>query len=763
MAKKESQTRCIGVLTSGGDAPGMNSAVRAVVRTALQKKGMKVKVFVIKEGYEGLVKGGKDFIVEVNWDYVSGIIHKGGTKIGTTRCEEFKQESGKLKAARNLIKNGIDRLIVIGGDGSITGANELHKEWPNLLEKLAAGTDEDKEISKKAANKPPLAVVGLVGSIDNDMSGTDMTIGADTALHRISEAVDAINSTAASHHRIFVVEVMGRKCGYLALMGALISGADWVLIPEKPTVNEDWKERMIYELKKGMEGKRAIIVILAEGAIDYKGKEISSSDLAKALEQGLKKEGEVKPPDVRVTILGHVQRGGSPSAYDRILSSRLGHAAVEKILKEEAFAKPSILGVKGTDIEVLSLTDTVEKNKRISEAIAECKYDDAMMGRGIFFQKAYEVARILMKPEELVDTLPLPESAPRFAVLHSGAPAPGMNAAVRAAVRLAINKGYGVLGIERGFEGLIRGNIKSLGWSNVNGWASMGGAELGISRKIPGDMDFIRINENMEEHHINGLLIIGGWTGYQGASELLHNRNKFPSFNIPIICMPATINNNLPGTDICIGSDTALNNIVDVVDKIKQSAVAARRCFVVEVMGRYCGYLALMSGLAAGAEQVYMHEEKVNLENLQEDLGRLKNEFDKDKRRLALMIRNEKAYGSYDTRFMTALFNEEGSRIEKKFDARQAILGHLQQGGNPSPFDRILAARMADDCINFLANQVENGTSEYAFIGINKGQITEPINLANFRGMVEEEYQRVRNPWWLKLRSIATLLAREPS
>ena len=759
MINKHNREKCIGVLTSGGDAPGMNAAVRAVVRTALQKKGVKVNVFAIKEGYEGLVKGGDDFIVEADWDYVSGIIHKGGTKIGTTRCEEFKQESGQLKAARNLIEKGIDRLIVIGGDGSITGANELRKEWPGLLEKLAAG--ENKEISRKAAENPKLAVVGLVGSIDNDMSGTDMTIGADTALHRISEAVDAINSTAASHHRIFVVEVMGRNCGYLALMGALISGADWVLIPENPFIGNDWKEEMIGELKKGIDKKRAIIVILAEGATDCYGKEISSNDVAKALEQGLKKEGEDKA-DVRVTILGHVQRGGSPSAYDRVLSSRLGHAAVEKILNDEAFENPSILGVKGTEIVPLPLKATVDKTKEISETIDQCKYEDAMAGRGVFFQEAYEAARILMKPEELVETLPLPEDAPCFAVLHSGAPAPGMNAAVRAAVRLAIDKGCGMLGIKRGFEGLIRGNIEPLGWSDVNGWASMGGAEMETSRKIPGDMDFIRINENIKRHHIKGLLIIGGWTGYKGACELLDNRNKFPGLNIPVICMPATIDNNLPGTDLCIGSDTALNNIVDVVDKIKQSAVAVRRCFVVEVMGGYCGYLALMSGFATGAEQVYLHEKEVTFQNLQEDLEWLIKEFKEKKRRLALMIRNENAYGSYDTRFMTSLFNEEGSRSEKKFDARQVILGHLQQGGDPSPFDRILAARMADDCIDFLVDQLKNGKSDYSFIGINKGQITEPIELENFRGMVEKEYRRAKDPWWLNLRNIATLLAREP-
>ncbi|MCP5106619.1 MAG: 6-phosphofructokinase, partial [bacterium] len=413
--------------------------------------------------------------------------------------------------------------------------------------------------------------------------------------------------------------------------------------------------------------------------------------------------------------------------------------------------------VKGNEIKSLPLEETITNNKIISEALEGNDFDKAMEQRGRCFQVGYRTACTLMTPQEMVETLPLPEDALCFVVLHSGANAPGMNTAVRAAVRLGISKGCKVLGARRGFKGFINGDIEPLGWSDVNGWASMGGAELGTSRKIPYKGDFERIEERIKEHNIKGILIIGGWSGYMAAWELY---KKFDRFNIPVICMPATINNNLPGTDVCIGSDTALNNIMDAVDKIKDSAVAVRRCFVVEVMGRYCGYLALMSGIATGAERVYMHERKVDLELLQKDLKRLIKEFGEDKRRLALMIRNENAYRSYDSRFMTALFNEEG---EGKFDARQAILGHLQQGGKPSPFDRILATRLAEGCIDFLVEKVKKKQPAYAFIGIRDGRLTTPpIPLGDFRRMVDKEFQRVQNPWWLELKDIASVLARQP-
>ncbi len=211
----------IGVLTSGGDAQGMNAAVRAVVRSALN---LGVAVHAIFEGYQGMVDGG-DRIRSLSWDDVGSILHRGGTIIGTARCPVFREREGRLAAARNLLRHGIDRLVVIGGDGSLTGANLFRQEWASLVAELVERGDIDELTAQR---HPALMITGLVGSIDNDMVGTDMTIGADSALHRIVEAIDAITSTAASHQRTFVVEVMGRHCGYLALMSAIAGGADYL-------------------------------------------------------------------------------------------------------------------------------------------------------------------------------------------------------------------------------------------------------------------------------------------------------------------------------------------------------------------------------------------------------------------------------------------------------------------------------------------------------------------------------------------------------
>jgi 6-phosphofructokinase 1 len=221
-----------------------------------------------------------------------------------------------------------------------------------------------------------------------------------------------------------------------------------------------------------------------------------------------------------------------------------------------------------------------------------------------------------------------------------------------------------------------------------------------------------------------------------------------------MICLPASINNNLPGSEFSIGADTALNSIVMVVDKIKQSAVATRRAFVVEVMGRYCGYLALLSGLATGAERVYLHEEGVTLRDLQEDVNNLITGFRQGKR-LGLMIRNENANAVYSTGFMHALFEEEGGDL---FSVRQAILGHLQQGGNPSPFDRIQATRLAARCVNFLIEKATQNEPEAAFIGLERGKV-RIHDMENFPRMVDAKLQRPKEQWWLALRPIARIMA----
>jgi 6-phosphofructokinase 1 len=718
----------------------MNAAVRAVVRTALVRG---VEVYAIREGYQGMVDGGNQ-IVPMNWDSVGSILQQGGTIIGTARCAAFRTREGRRQAARNLLKRKIDGVVVIGGDGSLTGADTFRREWPELLAELV----ERGEITQKtAAQHASLAIVGLVGSIDNDMFGTDMTIGADTSLHRITEALDALGSTAASHQRTFVVEVMGRRCGYLALMGAIAGGADWVLIPESPPEMDNWEDKMCEVLQAGRHvgHRRDSIVIVAEGAQDRQGRPISSQYVQMVLEERLGEEA-------RVTILGHVQRGGAPSAFDRNLSTMLGYAAVETLLAASLESEPQLIGIRGNRIIHSPLMEAVRQTHAVNEAITANDYETAMALRGDSFQDAFRTLRTMIRA---APHPPKPgQKQLRLAVMHSGGPAPGMNPAVRVAVRLGLDHGHKMLGVQHGFKGLIAGDIKELDWMSVNGLATRGGAELGTNRFVPDGSDFYAIARNIETHQIDGLLIIGGWTGYQSAHELFSRRVHFPAFNIPIVCLPASIDNDLPGSELSIGADTALNNIVQAVDKIKQSAVASQRCFVVEVMGRYCGYLALMSGMATGAERVYLNEEGISLTDLQADLARLVAGFEAG-RRLALLIRNEYANPLYTTNFLCSLFEEESKEL---FDVRQAILGHLQQGGDPSPFDRIQATRLAAKCIEYLIEQGGQTPPAGAFIGLQAGEI-KFFSLEDLPRLLDTVHRRPKEQWWMELRPIARLLA----
>ncbi|NTU83417.1 MAG: 6-phosphofructokinase [Chloroflexales bacterium] len=732
----------IGVLTSGGDAQGMNAAVRAVVRTGISRG---CEVYAIYEGYEGMIKGG-DLIRLMGWDNVGGILHKGGTVIGTARSAGFRTREGRRRAALNLLAHGIDRLVVIGGDGSLTGADAFRREWPELLRELVEAGEID---GPTAQAHPFLGIVGLVGSIDNDFAGTDMTIGADSALHRITEALDAITSTAASHQRTFVIEVMGRHCGYLALMGAIAGGADWVLIPEHPPEIDDWESAMCEALRAGREsGRRDSLVVVAEGAQDRYGKPISADYIRQILEERL---GE----DTRVTILGHVQRGGAPSAFDRWMSTLIGHTAVDELIGATPEREPQLIGIRENRITTAPLMQCVAQTHAVAEAISVRNYEQAMALRGSSFGEAFRTLRTLVrsKPPQRGGTVrPL-----RFAVIHSGGPAPGMNTAARVAVRLFVDQGHQVLGVQGGFQGLIDGNIVEMDWMSVSGWATMGGAELGTNRKIPQGAELYQIARNLERFNINGILMIGGSAGYRACHRLFSERHIFPAFDIPMICLPASINNNLPGSELSIGADTALNSIVEAVDRIKQTAVASRRCFVVEVMGRDCGYLALMGGLATGAERVYLPEEGITLRDLQADLDEMIYWFKRGKR-LSLVIRNEKANPIYSTGFMASLFEEEGNQL---FEVRQAILGHLQQGGDPSPFDRIQATRLSVKCVEFLIDRAVNGRNEGAFIGYKGGRV-QIISLEDMPRMMEPDFARPREQWWMGLRDVAQAMRQPP-
>lgn len=304
----------IGLITSGGDSPGMNACIRAVVKTAL---GFNREVIGIEDGYQGMIEGrGR----ALSYSDVNNIIQLGGTVLGTARSEEFRTEAGRKKAIAQLEKWGIGELIVVGGDGSFKGAQTLSEE-------------------------SGISILGIPGTIDNDIFGTDHTIGFDTALNTAMEAIDRIRDTASSHHRIFFVEVMGRDAGFLALYSGLASGADEVLVPEEWT-DLDALANSLREINKG---KRSSIVIVAEGDDAGGAKEI--------VEQV---QPHLKEFDLRVSILGHIQRGGRPSAFDRILATRLGSYAVVALSEGK---NNIMLGVNGSTIVEHPLLHSVKKNQ----------------------------------------------------------------------------------------------------------------------------------------------------------------------------------------------------------------------------------------------------------------------------------------------------------------------------------------------------------------------------------------------------------------
>jgi 6-phosphofructokinase 1 len=723
-------------MTSGGDSPGMNAAVRAVVKTALTHN---VDVFAIYHGYEGMVTGG-DQIRKMNWDSVGGILHKGGTIIGTARSKEFRERHGRLQAAQNLVEHNIDNLVVIGGDGSLTGANLFSEEWPDLMKELV----NTRKITQQQADlHPRLNIVGLVGSIDNDLSGTDMTIGADTALRRISEALDAIGSTAASHQRSFVVEVMGRNCGYLALVSALASGADYVFIPERPPQTEDWEEELCHKVRANKEaGKKTSLIIIAEGARDQFGNAIKSHQVVDALKNRIDE-------DARLTILGHVQRGGAPTAFDRYMSTVLGYAAVKYLMAHSEDMESKIIALQNNTVKAIPLMESIKKTQSIVSLLANRDFDGAIDLRGGSFRGSLSTFDTLStaQPDLQVDDKTL-----NILVMNAGTLAPGMNAAIRTAVRLGIDKGHRVIGVRNGVKGLIKNEITELKWMDVEDWTSTGGSELGTNRKEPANRDFYEISKNLEAHRIDAMLIVGGVTGYRSAYRFLEKRNEFPAFDIPIMCLPATINNNLPGTDFSLGADTALNSIIDAVDKVKESAVANQRVFVVEVMGRYCGFLTMLSGLATGAEKVYLHENGITLQDLQDDVNMFKKAF-LDGKRMGLVLKSENANHIYTTPFISALYEEDGGDI---FDVRQTILGHVQQGGNPSCFDRSMATKMASKSIEFLVASVEGGRNDVVSIGLHGGHL-DYRNLEDLEKLMDLQYERPKEQWWMKLEEIIDL------
>ncbi len=290
-------------------------------------------------------------IRSANWSDVSHILQLGGTVIGSARSDKFRTKEGRKEACKQLLTRKVDGLVCVGGDGSLTGANLLRTEWSEHLASLGVSS----------ASSSSLDIVGMVGSIDNDLIGFTQTIGADSALHRIIHAVDCIVSTAVSHGRTFIIEVMGRSSGYLALAASMICGSDWVFIPERPVDAESWKEDMCQCIMNGRSmSRRKSIILLAEGAIDSKGNKITAEKVKVAIETQLHH-------DTRTTTLGHVQRGGSPSAFDRFQATMLGVEAIDHLAKSEKGSVSVVVGMQGYTVETKSLMQCVKDTQAVAK------------------------------------------------------------------------------------------------------------------------------------------------------------------------------------------------------------------------------------------------------------------------------------------------------------------------------------------------------------------------------------------------------------
>lgn len=309
----------IGVLTSGGDSPGMNAAIRAVVRTGIYHG---LEVYGIMRGYSGMVD---NEIQKLESRSVANIIQRGGTILKTSRCKEFFEPEGRKKAFDNLLKHGIEGLVIIGGDGSFRGAQIFSSEYD-------------------------IPCIGLPGTIDKDIAGTDFTIGFDTAVNTAVEAIDKIRDTADAHDRLFIIEVMGRDAGYIALHSGISTGAEHILIPEKKTSVID----LIASLQEKEKRKKLVnMIVVAEGE-DFGG----ADELAKHIRK------EMPNQDLRVCILGHIQRGGSPSCFDRVIASRMGYHAVECLIEN---THNVFIGIVNNKMNYMPLNEAVKKKQRISE------------------------------------------------------------------------------------------------------------------------------------------------------------------------------------------------------------------------------------------------------------------------------------------------------------------------------------------------------------------------------------------------------------
>ncbi|KAF9761262.1 ATP-dependent 6-phosphofructokinase subunit alpha [Nosema granulosis] len=793
----------IAIITSGGDAPGMNASIKAIVRRSLKAGDT---VYGVYRGYEGLVN---DYICKLGWDTETHSSAEGGTVLLSFRSKNFLKREFRKQAVLNLVKRGINCLVVLGGDGSLKGALTLQKEFKELfLELIEEGklSSEDlsnfndsketnsksnfndskernyyekfygepecyKEIPKFDINKVEepssvpvssiydLKIVGIPASIDNDIWGSDYTLGADTAMNRVMESIDHLSSTMRSHQRIFVIEVMGRTCGWLTMLSGFSCLADYVLIPEDPP--GDWRyevmQRVMFAKKHGKPG---IFILVSEGACDREGKEIASGDIVSHIASF--------DIDVRLLKLGHVQRGGPTSAFDRTLGTLLGIQAFQELSSTRT---SRLVCYANGDVKALDLEEVIRKNDQVKDWEKNLEFEKILQARGTFFNTVHKFYREIldnkMKIEApfmddinlkvlLADNLKLQEEykdknkgrvvgrKKKIGIMQCGSRASGMNTALNAMVQYCFVAGLEPVYILNGFDGLLQCQAISSKLYEFSGDYNNGGASLGL-----GDLKYVdiqKVKSSLQEQEIENLIIIGDSDCLNIINKLCTTENGTTT-PLNIILVPASSSNNLPSTDISLGCDTSLNTIVRVSDCAKLSAFSMKKSvFVLEVAGENCGFLTLIGGIAAGAFDSFIPERKYLISHLSETAHRLRSRFKASKRNGIVIFRNERTFCSISSESFCRVLKTDGKGL---FETDYAVMGRLQQGLNPSPIDRVNATlfgiKAVKSCIENLGCGIVglNG-DRLVFTGIE-------IALNSF----DQKTRTVKNPRWIKYSNIS--------
>ncbi|KAK6089937.1 hypothetical protein P3W45_001140 [Vairimorpha bombi] len=867
----------VAIITSGGDAPGMNSCIRSIVRSSIKYGG---SVYGVYRGYDGLIN---DYICELGWDTETHSSAEGGTVLLSFRSKDFFSRDGRKKAVLNLVKRGINSLIILGGDGSLKGALVLKNEFKELFKELieegkislediyfkskdnniiaASSTTNSsntsmynndyydefygvpecyKENPKKNIIKTSssssrintserlydiseyiydLVIVGIPASIDNDISSCDYTLGCDTALNRVVESIDHLSSTMRSHQRVFVIEVMGRTCGWLSLMSGYSCLADYIFIPEDPPL--DWKNEVLENIQYGRRhGKPGIFIIISEGSIDSTGNKIESSGVVDYIkEQGI---------DVRLLKLGHVQRGGPTSSFDRILGTLSGIKAYEEVCKlindelnskvkihnedsdknelnsssnldknelnnkfsdknelnnkfseknelisSSNLDKSKLIVYDDGDILSIDLDDVITQNDKIKEYEANKDYKSILPSRGNLFKTAHSLYKLFINGKKTSRALCMEDinlrvlvqdniklknkfkkendmimynmveragNNMRIGIMQYGSRSSGMNTALNSVVQYCYMRQIEPFYILNGIEGLLNDQVIKAEMYEFGNDFNNGGSILGMGeRMIEGDIRE-KIISQMKKYNLVSLIVIGDSSSLEDIYDL--NLSSLSHQNFNVILIPAASSNNIPSTDISIGTDTALNTILKVADCAKLTSLSLKKnVFVLEVSGGHCGYLTMMASIAAGAFDSFIPERKYLIGHLSETAHRLRLRFRDNKRTGTVIFRNEKTFCSISTESFCRLLKTDGMNL---FSTDFSVLGILQQGINPTPLDRIHATLMGFKSVDFC---IENKGIGVVGIQGNKIIFTE---LDECMKMYDRSKKRGKNSKWMK-------------